>query len=358
MTTAIPSATSWRAPPPPLAVLQACEWLSPAEAVDPGLQWQSTRSSHALWRVRTPQGRCAVIKQVPQQAAAQQRSLRTEMLVYRLAAWMPGLAQAVPKALFIDEARQVLVVQALSCRPQWPDASPVWPISRPDVAAQLGRLLAGVHRATAGLAITASPAAGVLGLPEGWAHAAAGRPITTQALMQHVAQCPVLSALLQRIAADYRPQCLIHGDLRPENWLRDEAQNGLVFKLIDWELAGQGDPAWDLGALLAQAWIDHTTSHPEPAPGQPCWQALATPVRALLQAYGSAQGLVPLAQPEAMAHLVRCAAARLLHVACEHADQGASMQDPLLMQWLACARHLAHHTQDEAAHLMPSARTP
>jgi aminoglycoside phosphotransferase (APT) family kinase protein len=61
--------------------------------------------------------------------------------------------------------------------------------------------------------------------------------------------------LLEALAADWPTEQLIHGDMKWQNCLMRTTSGGAgncVF--IDWEMAGLGDPLWDL-AGLAQSWL-------------------------------------------------------------------------------------------------------
>lgn len=81
------------------------------------------------------------------------------------------------------------------------------------------------------------------------------------------------AALLHRLAGArsiWREEALIHGDLKWDNCLLVEDGAGGAMaevRLVDWELAGRGDPAWDLATAL-QEFVLH--AHPEcmagPAP--------------------------------------------------------------------------------------------
>ena len=54
-------------------------------------------------------------------------------------------------------------------------------------------------------------------------------------------------ALLDALAQDWRPICLIHGDVKPQNFLAHRSpEQGMQHKIIDWERANIGDPAWDV----------------------------------------------------------------------------------------------------------------
>ena len=63
-----------------------------------------------------------------------------------------------------------------------------------------------------------------------------------------------LGAALDRIADEWWPGALIHGDVRFENVLAIGSQPGFDANvcLVDWETATFGDPCWDLGCLIAE----------------------------------------------------------------------------------------------------------
>lgn len=57
---------------------------------------------------------------------------------------------------------------------------------------------------------------------------------------------------LVRAEAEWVPETLIHADARFDNWilLRAGKSRAARVKLVDWELAGLGDPAWDVGCVF------------------------------------------------------------------------------------------------------------
>jgi hypothetical protein len=338
----------WRPAPSATRVLLACDWLRPGDLADPRVRIEQASSSHSLTRVTAPDGRCVVIKHVPEAAAQRQRSLASEMFVYRLARWMPAIAHAVPSPLFIDEARQLVVMEALTTGPHWPEPPAPVALESPTAAAELGALLAGVHAATAALAVWPSPCAGVLGLPGSLDAACEGRPAATVALMRQIVAAPQLGALLDAGAAAYAMRCLVHGDLRRENWRR---RAGGALKLLDWELAGSGDPAWDVASLVAEMLLDPIRAQAWPCPGaRPLPVALASTCGALLRAYLGHQVLDPDAD-ETWRKLALYTAARLLHVACECADHGVGPHEWPVAPMVGAAAAIARATGDAATQL-------
>jgi Phosphotransferase enzyme family len=73
---------------------------------------------------------------------------------------------------------------------------------------------------------------------------------------------PSLSAAIIALGNSITPSCLVHHDLKINNILVDlewERPDSTVIRLIDWERADWGDPAFDLGCLLGnylEIWLD------------------------------------------------------------------------------------------------------
>jgi Phosphotransferase enzyme family len=73
---------------------------------------------------------------------------------------------------------------------------------------------------------------------------------------------PNLSVAIVDLGKSITPSCLVHHDLKLNNLLIDldwERPSSTVIRLIDWERANWGDPAFDLGCLLAsylEIWLD------------------------------------------------------------------------------------------------------
>lgn len=60
-----------------------------------------------------------------------------------------------------------------------------------------------------------------------------------------------IRAFLEELRRSYGGLCLVHGDVRWDNLLREKRGRREVIRLIDWELSGRGDPAWDPGSAIA-----------------------------------------------------------------------------------------------------------
>jgi len=343
-------AGAWRPAPAAVDVLLACGWLRLDELDDPRLRIELASSSHSLSRITTPDGRRVVIKHVPEQAAQRQRSLSSEMFVYRLTRWMPAIARAAPVPVFIDESRQLVVMEALATGSRWPEPPAPLALATPEAAAELGTLLAGVHAATADMAVWPSPCAGVLGLPRSLDAACSGRPDATATLMRAIATDSHLGPLLDAGAGAYAMRCLVHGDLRRVNWGRSDGPASGTLKLLDWELAGSGDPAWDVASLLAEILLDPIHAQAWPHTGTPLPPALAPVCGALLRAYFG-HGLLDPNVDDTWRKLALYSAARLLHVACECADHGSALHEWPVAGMVGAATAIARETGAVAGQL-------
>lgn len=126
-----------------------------------------------------------------------------------------------------------------------------------------------------------------------------------------------LVAGLRALAESWQASALVHGDLRWDNCLLDEERPCAV--LIDWESAGWGDPAWDVGCAAAEhlAWgplgpgADLTYGDPAEV-ARAALDAIGAELTGLAASYLAAGGeSARRALPRAGGY----AAARLLHIA-------------------------------------------
>lgn len=172
-----------------------------------------------------------------------------------------------------------------------------------------------------------------------------------------------LCAMLEALAATWRERCaqqpcLIHADLRLDNCC--VRLRPLRLRIVDWELATYGDPAWDAGAVIADyvsAWLQ---SMPLPAGAEPAdcvplagigHAALQQAVRAFFAAYARARGLAGSRLATELHACVRCAAARLLQLAYEQM-QGAVQITTHALAHVQLCENLLRRPEEGAAHFL------
>lgn len=347
------AATSWREPPSPVRALTAAGVLTGAPEIT------DLSRSHSVHLLALPGGQAYAVKRLRRQTWERGRSLAAELFVYRLASWTEALAGVLPQALMIDERHQVLVLRAAGSSPAVPTR---------ELARSLGTLIAGWHAATTDLPIPALTSAGILRLP-GTDPASWGmRAPAAAELGRHVVADPVLPGLLEAGAAAWRPRCLVHGDLKWDNCLVDGGGGGDGegaggdgrdggdsraggeggggggggggrVRVIDWELSGLGDPAWDVSSVIAE----HLAVHPS---GDPCETAGSPVPSALMRSYTASS---PLAGEDFGRRCALFTIARLLHLALEHAEHTGDVA--LAAPAVETARRLGADVERLTAHL-------
>lgn len=280
---------AWREPPTPLQALRAAG-LDAA-----GARLTDLSRSHSVHLAVLPDTSAYVVKRLRRKSWGEGRSLAAELYAYRLSGWRKGLDTVLPRPLLLDERRQVLVLDRA------PGVSP--PAGTAALTWGLGLAIATWHRATAGLPLPRAAAAGVLHMPE---TATAGWGLTVAAareLGERIVADDLLRGILTAGAAAWRPRCLVHADLKWDNCLVDQGHREARIRVIDWELSGSGDPAWDVGCAIAEDLLTSTDDMAGAA--------------ALASAYSASQGLVD------DGFWQRCAVfcvARLLHLGLECAS--------------------------------------
>jgi hypothetical protein len=211
---------------------------------DPNVRVTNLSRSHLVVSVHLGDGRQVVVKRARPRPQEVVGNLGRELVAYHLATSIPGLAAAMPVCLHADPVLQVLVMRGVTPGTSLRDHSH-HRRALPTSGARLGQLVAGWHRSTRGLAPPTLPAERpwVLDIltPGCW------RPPVTDALLVHGRIRRELRHHFAGLADVLEPSCLVHGDLKWDNCLI-EGSDGV--RVIDWEMAAAGDPAWDVAGIL------------------------------------------------------------------------------------------------------------
>ncbi len=178
-----------------------------------------------------------------------------------------NISSIAPSILHYDESNSILVRNYLSEYSELNEFYRQNDIFPPEIATAIGTTLGEVHRATfqhreyRNFMATApegqfrysfyNPAQGVDSIsPEIFG------TVPTEALKFYLLyqRYESLESAIADLAYEWQPCCLTHNDLNLNNILIhsrwDQLDNCLI-KLIDWEACGWGDPAFDLGTLIA-----------------------------------------------------------------------------------------------------------
>jgi aminoglycoside phosphotransferase (APT) family kinase protein len=250
----------WPRPDEVIARLIRAGVINPARALGEGLACIPCGRSHAVLRIELGGQPVLSVKLFGAPRGETEGTAAAELLARELAREVPALAALVPQGHDSGDPH-VLIAHWVAGQPAWEaegDAAPDLATGLPALSAQLVPLLAAMHRATARY-LRQVPAPinraepWILRLVDGdsppdlWTN-----PLVADVLAQ-ILNRPDLVAGLRRARAAWRPVGLIHGDCKLDNVII--ADDGTI-RLIDWEMARLGDPAWDLAALSHRLLID------------------------------------------------------------------------------------------------------
>lgn len=309
--------------------LHARRLVTPEAVVAGDLHIFTGGSRHRTFIVARRAGPGYFIKQVRSWAPDTGETLAAEARWLQAAGHDPALAALrpwVPRYYDYDPERRVLVVELLPGLPLGADAAWTKGLD-PARAAQLGTALGTLQRELA------------LGWPDGtppahlppaqpWGLTGAD-PVTSIAesagqaqVLAAVRRYPAFGERLAALRAAWEPTTLIHADLKWGNWLVGAG----ACKIVDWEFAGVGDPAWDAGTLLQWhlGWWTAATCTPAYAGPDP-QRAMQAANQALWQAYVAARGLDPTTAQPLLERTVAYAAAQLIRSAYEMLYQTAQL---------------------------------
>jgi Ser/Thr protein kinase RdoA (MazF antagonist) len=329
--------------------------VEPRDVVDGGLRIVDGSRRNRVFVTTTRAGPTYVVKQGD---PGQPSTLAHEARVLRALARVAPLCGRVPAVVEYDAATALLVLVTPGGGSDWGvhHAGAGFPISQ---ARALGELLAAVHRLPPetvapapdghqpmwGLLLAAPPAAFLRDF-------SAGSLEVVGRIQENEQLCARLVALRERCRAD----SVVHGDLRWENCVAVGARPGARrtrVLLIDWELAGHGVAAFDVGSVLAEylrVWVGSIPIVPARDAGLVEHARRPLPrmrpaIRGLWAAYRRARPVAELRE------VVEFAGLRLLQTAVEQArDVGGSSAH--LVNLLHLASNLLSHPDDAARRLL------
>ncbi len=274
--------------------------------------WDASRSNPVAV-VTVGDGRGYVVKSLATREEASQGTPEQELAAYALAARHQELRHRLPRlrhggmddVLVLDLVPHTETAAERAHRTGWSDGR---------LAAELGAALGGWHHASRPWRHE-QPVA-----PAPWVLGALGpdRPefldtnVPVRQVLDDLRGGP-LPHLLDGLAATWQPAVVAHGDLQLDNVLIDA---GGTVTFVDWEFAGRGDPAWDVGTI-AQELVSRSPAKDAAS----CAPVLGGAVRILLSAYAAACPGTG-AQPDFAGRVLGHLAARLLHRALQLASRG------------------------------------
>ena len=198
----------------------------------------------------------------------------------------------------------------------------------PALAAALGRVLAALHAVAPDEEELRRDAPWVLALHRPPLEALRSFSAASVELVKRLQADAPLCRALDELREGWAPLALVHRDVKWANCIAHPAPGSgsarlTRVKLVDWEMAGWGDPAFDVGS----AFSDCVGAGPGPAAG------------ALWSAYVRAARLDDAAATALLTRAVRFAGARLVQSAYEYTQEATVLSDRVVDS-LAVAREL------------------
>lgn len=335
-------------------VLLAEGLLEVAAVVDGDFRLQAASRRHVSFRCERRLGSGYLIKQADPNLEDGPETLATEADFYALCNVEPRLCELgrhLPRIHSWNPEAQRLITELLAdYRTLWQSrGSELDPAELEESVSALAAVLALLHRTFRDPDLAANPrlaqlsvkAPSILALPRPGIqllrHLSAGQ----RQLLGVVQSEAWPSASLDRLRREWRPETLIHGDIRADNVLVPRiagVEPRLV--LVDWELVQWGDPAWDLaGALqdLLGFWIRSLPGTPGLSPEERAARA-ETPLprvqplfRALRDAYREAAEISEAEVEALLSRAVELSAARLLQTVYEYGAGQDALPDSAVL---------------------------
>jgi aminoglycoside phosphotransferase (APT) family kinase protein len=178
-------------------------------------------------------------------------------------------------------------------------------------------------------------------------------------LVRTVQRFPEFGERLDGLGREWLYTTLVHYDIKWENVLISRGRN-LNMKIVDWELAGLGDPCWDVGAMFGEYlsyWllsIPITGTDPPDRFLELARYPLVTmqpAMRAFWQAYTATIGISHAGSTRRLMGAVRYAAVRLLQTAFEQSQEAVQLSGNALC-FLQVSLNMMQRPMEAAVHLL------
>ena len=301
------------------AYLLARRLVSRRSIVSGELRISDASSRNRNFRVSGDAGESLLLKQGIVADSAE--SLANEVALYRrLTAAGAARAACVPRLHGHDDARGILILEWIG------DGVDLDALQRrrgrasPALAAALGRALAAVHAVTRdGEALREDPP-WVLSLHRPALEALRYLSAGSIELIRRLQADEGVGAALDALRESWTADVLVHRDVKWANCIAHPAARGgrpARVKLVDWEMAGWGDPAFDVGSVFS----DHAAFAPRPG--------ATTAAASFWRAYARAAGLDEREAAARLERSVRFAGARLVQTAYEHTQEATVLEAPV-----------------------------
>lgn len=204
-----------------------------------------SRSNHVS--VVTVRGRARAVVKRPWVAADDLDAYAVELAAYRWLSSAPATARLAPGLLTALEGDRAIVLEPVDGVQSLHEVLAASPAESADLVAGLGRRLGTLHAAGAGGLVARRP--WVLDVPGGGLPAMLAGDEAAAGAAAAIRSHPPLCEAIAELAATWEGHAPMHGDVKFDNVLVGPPPVRATW-LVDWELAGLGEPAWDMAGVV------------------------------------------------------------------------------------------------------------
>jgi len=145
-------------------------------------------------------------------------------------------------------------------------------------------------------------------------------------LLKIIQQQSGLCTSLEQLQSEWQVQSFIHGDLRFDNIViipKNQDRNSSQIKIVDWEFADLGDPAWDIATVfqeLLSCWIYGLSDRQAPedaSANEQILKEMQAAMRSFWYGYRRMRLISGIEANKLLRRSVRYCASRLVHAAYE-----------------------------------------
>lgn len=265
-------------------------------------------------------------------AADSAETLANEVALYRrLAAQSAPVAACIPRLYGYDPARGVLILEWIADGQDLYRYHAVRDRCSLTLAAALGRVLATLHGVVPDDEALRRDAPWVLSVHRPPLEALRYLSSASIELIKVIQVDERLARSLDELRDGWRAEALVHRDVKWENCIAHAPPGGARptrIKLVDWEMAGWGDPGFDVGSAFSDFlghWLAIERAPVVVGRATPPLRSLQPAIAAFWRAYVRTRGLDEGPASRLLDRAVRYAAARLVQSAFEHTQDTTRM---------------------------------
>ncbi|MEA2157586.1 MAG: hypothetical protein QOE11_3726 [Solirubrobacteraceae bacterium] len=290
--------------------------ISPRSIVSGRLRIADASSRNRNFRVSGGPGESYLLKQGL--AADSAHTLANEVALYRRLAGGPAsLAACVPRLHGFDAGRGILVLEWIAGGEDLDRRR-----CSPSLAAALGRVLARLHGVAPDDEQLRRDPPWVLALHRPPLEALRYMSAASAELVKAIQADERLQDGFDELREGWHTEALVHRDVKWANCIAHApggAGRRTAIKLVDWEMAGWGDPAFDVGSAFSDHLAGGLDGRPQTS-GRPA-------IAALWHAYVRGRRLDDECASQLLLRSVRFAGARLVQSAYEHTQEAVLMSE-------------------------------